>query len=468
MNDLTLGREGRVILKFATPLLLGNLFQQTYHLIDSIMVGRLIGDDALAAVGASFPIIFALISFAIGISSGATIIIAQYFGAKKFPEVKKAIDTILIFAFFISILITILGITFSRAIFEMIQLPAELIPSATIFFNTFLSGSVLMFGFNGIMAILRGIGDSKTPLFFLLAASVLNIILDYVFIKYCHWGIRGAALATVVSQGVTFIAASVYLNRTSKLIRIKIKGMTFDKSIFLQSVRIGLPSGFQQTFVSLGLVALYRIINHFDTSVITAYSAAGRIENMAMLPAMTLGMALSTFVGQNMGAGKLVRVRAGLISTLKMSISVSVIISLIVIFFGPLFMRLFTQNQEVIYAGSKYLFIVGSGYFIFSIMYSLNGIMRGAGDTLVPMFITLFSLWIIRIPLASLLTGQFFGFLASKGIYVNFPEVLKGQLSESGVWLAIPIAWAVGAFFSFSYYKTGRWKRKTVIKQIEY
>lgn len=466
MKDLTLGSEGKVILKFAAPMLLGNLFQQTYHLIDSIMVGKLIGDEALAAVGASFPIIFALISFAIGIASGGTIIIAQYYGAKNYEQVKKAIDTILIFIFVISIVITIVGITFSRQIFEMIHLPAELIPSATIFLNTFLCGTILYFGVNGVSAILRGTGDSKTPLYFLIAASIINIILDYVFIKFFGWGIRGAALATVIAHGITFLAAAIYLNKTHKLIRIRISKMTFDKSIFFQSVRIGLPSGFQQTFVSLGMIALYRIINHFDTNVITAYSAAGRIENLAMLPAMTFGIALSTFVGQNIGAGKIDRVRTGLISTLKMSIGFSVVISFIIIFFRVSFMRLFTSNPEVIRVGAEYLTIVGSSYFIFSIMFSLNGIMRGAGDTLVPMFITLFSLWIIRIPLASLFSGRFYAFMLEKGIHIRLPEIFNGNLAEWGVWLAVPIAWAVGAIFSFFYYKTGRWKQKTVMKHL--
>jgi putative MATE family efflux protein len=468
MKDLTQGREGSVILKFALPMLLGSLFQQTYHLIDSIMVGRLIGDEALAAVGASFPIIFALISFAIGIASGGTIIIAQYYGAKKFDLVKKAIDTILIFTFFTSIIIMIVGITFSRQIFELIQLPAEIIPSATIFLNTFLSGTILLFGFNGVSAILRGIGDSKTPLYFMIAASVLNIILDYVFIKFLHWGIRGAALATVIAHGFAFICAVVYLNKTRKLIRISLRKMRYDKNIFLQSVRIGLPSGFQQTFVSLGMIALYRIINHFDTNVITAYSAAGRIENLAMIPAMTFGLALSTFTGQNIGAGRIDRVHNGLKSTLKMSVSFSVVISILVLFFRHSLMKLFTSNPEVIGVGGEYLMIVGSTYFIFSIMFSLNGIMRGAGDTLVPMFITLFSLWIIRIPVASLLTGRFYIFMEEKSVHLNLPELFKGSLAERGAWLAIPIAWAVGGIFSFIYYKTGKWKNKAVIKHLDY
>ena len=466
MKDLTTGKEGNVILHFAMPMLLGNLFQQTYSFFDSIIVGRLIGDEALAAVGASFPIIFALISFVIGIASGGTIVISQYFGAKDYSNVKKAIDTILIFVFAMSIIIMVVGITFSRQIFELTGLPDEVIPYATVYLNIFLCGTILLFGFNGVSAILRGTGDSKTPLYFIISASVLNIALDYIFIKFFNWGIRGAALATVIAHGSTFLAAAIYLNKTHKLIRISFTKMTFDIKVFFQSLRIGLPSGFQQTFVSFGMIALYVIVNHFDTNVITAYSAAGRIDNLAMLPAMTFGQALSTFVGQNVGAGKIDRVIKGLKSTLKISISVSLIITTIVVLFRYKLMGFFSKSPDVVSVGAEYLVIVSSAYFIFSIMFSLNGIMRGSGDTLVPMFITLFSLWIIRIPIASLLTGRFYTFLTEKGINIHMPEIFTGSLAERGVWLAVPIAWAAGAVFSFIYFKTGRWKKKGVIKQI--
>lgn len=463
MNDLTVGKEGKVILGFATPLLLGNLFQQTYNFIDSIIVGKLIGDEALAAIGASFPIIFALISFAIGIASGATIIISQYYGAKDFERVKKAVDTIFVFIFFASIVISFIGITFSKQIFELTHLPEDVIPYATTYLNTFLLGTVLLFGFSGIVAILRGIGDSKTPVYFMVLSSILNILLDYIFIKYLHLGIRGAALATLAAEGATFIGAAIYLNKTHKILRINIRKITFDPQIFRQSVRIGVPSGFQQTFVSFGMIALYSIINHFDTNVVTAYSVAGRIEGLAMLPAMTFGQALGAFVGQNLGAGKIARIKKGFRSTLIMSMTVNLIVTLLIILFRNQLIQLFSSTEEVIQVGAKYLIIVSSAYVIFSIMFSLNGVMRGSGDTLIPMFITLFSLWIIRIPIASLLSGRMYEVLIQSGMHLNWPELLTGKLAEIGVWLAVPIAWAAGAICSFLYYRTGNWKKKGVV-----
>jgi putative MATE family efflux protein len=446
MKDLTQGKESKVILAFAAPMLVGNLFQQTYTIFDSIIVGRLIGDEALAAVGASFPIIFALISFVIGIATAGTIIISQYYGAKDFKKVQKAIDTIFVFIFFASLLIMVIGIGFGKKIFELTKLPEEVIPQATVYLRTIIMGTVLLFGFNGINSILRGVGDSKTPLYFQIAAALLNIILDYVFIKYFHMGIRGAALAYVIAHAVTFVSAAVYLNKTHKLVRINFIRFDFSKEIFRHSLRIGLPSGLQQTFVALGMIALYRIVNDFGTDVVAAYSVAGRIDGLAMIPSMIFGQALSSFVGQNLGAGKTDRVRRGLIATLVYSIAVSFSVALIVIVFRKFFMGVFTETTEVIEIGAEYLIIVSSCYIIFSIMFALNGVMRGAGDTLIPMFITLFSLWVIRVP---------------------FAAILSKSMDEIGIWIAVPLAWSVGSLFSFIYYRTGNWKKKVIIHPSE-
>jgi putative MATE family efflux protein len=442
MRDLTKGRVGVQILRFTAPMLLGNLLLQTYSVIDCILVGRLLGKEALAAVGASFPIIFMLISFVIGIASGGTIVISQYFGAKDYVRVRRAIDTLYIFSFFASIVIMSFGIFFSTDIFRLIKLPVEIIPQATAYLDVFLLGTVVIFGFNGTCAILRGIGDSVTPLVFLLISSVINILLVILFIQYFHFGISGAAWATVVSQSLAFAAAIIYLNKYHTLVRINLKELVFDKEIFRKSFRIGLPSGFQQTFVAMGMIVIFHIINGYGADIIAAYTVVGRIDNFAMMPAMNFGQALSTFTGQNTGANKRRRVRSGLWSTIGLSSLISIFLSIIVIVFRYPLMQLFTNDTNVISYGTEYLVIVGSCYVIFSIMFSLNGLLRGAGDTLIPMFITLLSLWIIRIPLAYFLSDRF---------------------GVKGIWWAIPIAWLTGALFSFAYYITGKWKNKGVI-----
>lgn len=443
MQDLTEGKPGKLIFRFATPMLIGNVFQQIYNVTDSIIVGKFLGKEALAAVGASFPLIFLLISFIIGISTGSTIIIAQHFGARNIEKVRKTIDTLYIFLFFASLLVMIIGITFSGPIFRLIKLPEELIPAASLYMNVYLTGSIFFFGFNGTSAILRGLGDSKTPLYFLIISTVANIFFDLLFIVVFKWGIEGAAIATVIAQAGAFITTVIYLNRTHPIINLSWRKLEWDKSIFTSSVKIGLPTGFQQTFVSLGMMALLRIVNDYGTNVIAAYSVAGRIDGMAGLPAMNFGVALSTYVGQNIGAKKMDRVKQGLISTLRMSGWTAIITSLLIIIFRHPLMRLFVSDEAVISIGGEYLLIVAGFYLIFSSMFVIGGVMRGAGDTLIPMFITLFSLWLIRIPLAA---------------------VLSKHMGVHGIWWAIPIAWFMGMMLSFLYYRTGRWKKKSVIR----
>ncbi|MDX9696401.1 MAG: MATE family efflux transporter [Bacteroidales bacterium] len=442
MKDLTEGKESSIILKFAMPMLLGNVFQQLYNVVDSIVVGQFIGKEALAAVGASFPIIFAFLSLLIGIATGSTIVIAQYFGAKDIEKVKRTINTLFVFLIIASIIVSIVSIYFSEDLFRLLKLPEEIMPQAKLYFNIFMGGIIVSFGFNGISAILRGLGDSKTPLYFMIIATLVNIVLDLLFVLVFKWGIAGVAVATVIAQGGAFVTAVIYLNRTHKIIRFSFKELAFDWQIFYKSLRIGLPTGIQQTFVALGMMALVSIVNRFGTNVIAAFSVATRIDSLASMPAMNFSAALSSFVGQNIGAGKIDRVKAGFVATLKMSSFISIVVSAVVLLFGDFIVRMFTADPEVIRIGKEYLVIVGAFYIVFSSMFIIAGVMRGAGDTLIPMFISLIALWIIRIPAA---------------------WILSKRLGEIGIWWAIPVGWCIGLSLSYIYYKTGNWKKKTVI-----
>lgn len=431
---------------FAMPMLLGNVFQQLYNIVDSIIIGNYLGKEALAAVGASFPILFTLISLVIGVATGATIIIAQYFGAKKIEQVKRTISTMYIFLFVASIIISIIGIAFSGDILRLIQIPEDVYPYAKLYLSIYLSGIIFFFGFNGTAAILRGLGDSKTPLYFMVVATMTNIVFDLLFVLVFKWGVAGVAVATIISQGGAFLTAILYLNKTHKVVHLSISTLQFDKEIFYKSMRIGLPTGLQHTFVSLGMLAIVWIVNLFGTNVIAAYSVAMRIDSLASMPAMNFAAALASFVGQNLGANKPERVRAGLIATLKMGTIVSVSISLIAILFSKPLMRLFTQDVEVIAIGAEYLIIVSSFYILFSTLFIVNGVMRGAGDTIIPMFITLFALWIVRIPLAYYLSLEY---------------------GEVGIWWSTPIGWLTGMILGIAYYMTGKWKKKAVVKYDE-
>lgn len=445
MKDLTKGNEAKLIFQFAIPMLLGNVFQQLYQIINSVIVGRFLGEKALAAVGASVPIIFTLIALIIGFGIGASVVISQYFGAKDYEKVRRTSDTINIFLFFSGIALSIIGILCSGWIFQQLQLPQELMHDAKLYLNIYLSGLVVMFGFNGTTSILRGIGDSKTPLYFLIISVIINIFLDLLFILVFKWGIAGAALSTVISQIAAYATAIIYLNRNHHIIRFNLKLIHFDRLIFWQSVRIGLPTGIQQTFVALGSMALMGIVNTYGTIVIAGYTAAMRIDQLALLPAMNFSAALSGFVGQNMGANKISRVKAGLRATFFMSAAVCLAITIAVVFWGDNIMAMFTTNPEVIKVGHKYLIIVSLFYIFFSTMFTFNGMLRGTGATLIPMFITLFSLWLIRIPLAYFLSQH-------------------TRLGVEGIWWSIPIAWFMGTAGSYIYYKMGNWKNKAITR----
>ncbi|GAF03060.1 MATE family efflux transporter [Saccharicrinis fermentans] len=443
MKDLTVGNEAKLIYHFALPMVLGNLFQQLYSVVDRIIVGRYIDDTALAAIGASFPIFYALISFMIGIGSGATIVISQYFGAKETEKVKRAITTIFTFLFFASIVLMFIGIFFSEDIFRLLNVGEDVLPQSVEYFTVYMTGMIAFFGFNGTSSILRGLGDSKTPLRFLIFATILNIILDILFVAVFKWGIKAAAAATVISQFIAFAQAIIYLEKKQHIISFKLKQWVFDWELFKQSLRIGLPTGFQQTFIALSMMALIRIVNNFDSTVLAAYTVAGQIDSLAALPALNLASALSAFVGQNLGANKIDRIKKGLRATLFMSWSISFVVMLMTYLFSKPLMGLFSNNPEVVGYGSSYLLIVSSFYLIFSTMFVLHGVLRGAGATLIPMFITLMSLWIIRIPLAIFFSRAF---------------------GVEGIWWAIPAGWTFGMIGSLMYYLSGKWKRKGVIK----
>jgi putative MATE family efflux protein len=456
MRDLTTGSVGKNILRFAMPMLLGNLFQQLYTFVDQIIVGRFLGKEALAAVGASFPVIFTLIALIIGIATGGTIVISQFFGAKDFKKVKRTIDTIFIVMGVCAVIMTVVGISFSEEIFRLMKLPEELMPMANTYLTIYVSGLVIFFGYNSVAAILRGLGDSITPLYFLVLATVINIGLDLLFIVKLGWGIEGAAFATLIAQGTAFIVAVFYLNKNHELIKFNIREFAFDWKIFKQSLRIGLPTGLQHTFVALGMMALMGIVNGFGTDVVAGYTAAGRLDSLAVIPSMVFSLALSTFVGQNIGAGKIDRVKKGLTRTMLMSSAVAIVITILIIIFKYPLMSLFTTDQVVIDVGADYLTIVTSFYLLFTGMFTYSGVMRGAGDTIIPMFITLFSLWIVRIPAAL--------FLSQETIEIFGLSIKGAGMGESGIWWSIPSGWGIGLILTFIYYRTGRWKTKTVVK----
>ncbi|MGE5559172.1 MAG: MATE family efflux transporter [Bacillota bacterium] len=446
MKDLTSGNEARLIICFALPMLIGSLFQQFYNTVDSVVVGQALGKSALAAVGASFSIIFLLVSLIMGITMGATILIAQYFGAKDMDKVKKTISTTYLFTFYAAVAVTVTGLLCAGPILKLLKTPAEIYPMARIYLNIIFAGMIMMFGYNGVSAILRGLGDSKTPLYFLIIATVLNIILDLVFVLAFKWGVAGAAWATVTAQGVSFILSLCYLDRTHEIFKFRWKDLYFDRKIFNLSLKIGLPTGIQQTLVAAGFMALLRIVNGFGTDTVAAYSAGSRLDSFAALPIMNISMAVSSFVGQNLGAKRPDRVQRGYLAAFAISGGISLFTTIAVILFARPLIAVFNRDPNVVRLGADYLIIVGAFYIVFAGMFVNSGVLRGAGDTLIPMFITMLSLWLIRIPVSAFLSAK---------------------MGPSGIWWGIPIGWIAGFIMSTLYYLKGNWKKKTISSHIE-
>ena len=447
MLDLTKGKPWKMLLRFSIPMLIGNVLQQLYHVADFYIVGNYIGPEAMASVGTTLPILFALISFVIGITMGSTVIVSQYYGAKDSVKMKRSIDTIIIFITGAALTVMVAGLVFCAPLLRLVNTPDDVFAGAQTFMQITLIGMLPMFGFNCLSAILRGLGDSKTPLYAMLISSGINIIFLLAFVPGMGWGIAGAAWATVLAQAISVVGMILWLNRKHPVINITFRKLVFDIEIFRASVRIGLPNGIQQALVAVGQMALLGIVNRFTTEnsdILVAYSIVNRIDTLAMAPAMTFSVAIAAFVGQNIGARKLYRISSGLKATLAMSTLLTVVISAAILIFTNPIMKMFSTeiNEEVIYVGARYLLIVCPFCVFFSTMFVFTGVMRGAGDTLVPMFITLLALWLVRIPVATFLSN------------------LTGP---DGIWWSIPIAWTVGMICSYLYYRTGRWKNKGVI-----
>ncbi len=441
MKDLTKGRESTLIIRFALPMLVGNVFQQFYNMVDSWVVGRYVGKEALAAVGTSFPVIFLMVALALGIGMGANVLIAQFYGAKSNDRVKLTIDTAYISLFVVGIVLTIIGIITANPVLRLLNVPADVFDQASQYLRIIFAGMILSFGYNTVGGILRGLGDSMTPLFMLIVATVINIVLDLLFVRRFGWGVAGVAWATVIAQGVSFIGSVLFLNRTHDVLKTDFLHLKFNSEIFKEIFRIGLPSGVQQAMVSLGIMVMTAIVNGFGTVVLAGFSVASRIDSFVAMPAMNIGMALSGFTGQNMGAGETKRVSRGFHAALFIGLGITVVLSALIFFFGDLLIGVFTPELDVIAVGHEYLKVIAVFYFLFTIMFIANGVIRGAGAAMVPMISTLAAMWLVRIPCAIIFAR------------------LWGTL---GIWYAMPTGWLIGALIALVYYKTGRWMKKAV------
>ncbi|MDR2679566.1 MAG: MATE family efflux transporter [Tannerella sp.] len=437
-GDLTYGKVWKVILAFVFPLLIGNLLQQTYQIVDSIIVGRFLGKEALAAVSASFFIYYFIISFIIGVGSGITVVISQFFGSGQYGRVQLAFSSFLIFTFISGILLSVAGVVFAESFFRLTKVPEDVVPEALRYFRVYMCGTPFFVTFNSFLSIMRGMGDSKRPMILVLITAVLNVIFDVLFILYFKWDMEGVAFATVLAQGAGVFMSVIFVRRSYAWLSMKREDMKFDRSLFLRGMKIGLPTSIQQCSLSIGLLALLGVVNVFGTDTLTAYGAAGKIDTLITQFILALSSAMAAFCGQNMGAGHMSRIRQGVRFAMLINALFSGGIYVIICLFGREIMEVFSFDEVVVSIGYDYLLIVGAVFFLHGALNIMNGAMRGAGDTLFAMITGIVLFWFIRIPLA--------GFLS-------------GYMGYRGIWFAITISITAGFIATCIYYKSGRWKR---------
>ena len=425
MRDLTRGVPQKLIRRFTAPLLISNLLIQLYQVADAVIVGRFLGKEALAAVGTSVPLVFVLISLMIGCGIGSTVQISQYFGSRNIDRIKAVIDTMTVFIVTSSLLMTCIGIWIHPVLLHWLHTPQDVLPQASAYLTVYLIGILPLFSVNSTTAVLRGLGDSYTPFLYILLSTVLNIVLDLVFIQGFGWGIRGVAWATVITESLVGLLLIVYLNRRHPVVRIRLLTAHFDWNVFRTSLKIGLPTGLHQTFTSMGNAAMLRIISPFGTAALAAYTGVSRIEMFIMAMMSAYGMTATAYVGQHIGAHAFMRLFKGVRVSIALAVQQALVLSVALVLARTLLMQWFTRSEDlaVIELGAQYLSIVAPFYLVYAITTVLNGALRGAGDTLIPMFISLVSLWIIRIPLASCLSA--------------FWDI-------RGIWWAIPVGWIIG------------------------
>ncbi len=438
-TDLTEGTVWKVIVRFGLPLLIGNLLQQLYNFTDSVIVGQFLGKEALAAVSASFYHYYFIISLVIGIGSGTTVVISQLYGAKDYARLQRAFSTFFFFMLVAGLTLSVAGIILAEPIFRMTNTPEEVLPQAVAYFKIYIGGTFLFVAFHSFISILRGMGESIRPMLLIFLTAILNVVLDLLFIAVFHWGIEGAARATVIAQGIGMCVALGYIHNQHPLLSIQKKDMVFDFTLFKEEMRVGIPTSIQQCAIALGLIALLNVVNSFGADTLTAYGAGGKIEAIITQAFLTLSSALAAFCGQNIGARKYERVWQGVRFSIGFCFILCLLTFLTVILFGNEIMRLFTVDEGVIVIGQEYLVIIFGFMFFHGALNIFNGALRGAGDTFFPMIISLLCLWLIRIPLAYWFSSLW---------------------GRPGIWWAIGASFTIGVALTFFYYKSGLWKRR--------
>lgn len=449
VQDLTEGNILRGLVRFSVPLLLGNFAQQLYSTVDSIIVGKKV-PGGLAAIGATMPIVNLLILLFMAIATGAGIMVAQYFGAKDYKRLSKTIGNTLVLVLASGLLMMAVAIPAARPLLTLLKTPPEILDMSAAYMEIMFIGVLATAYYNIVSGILRGLGDSFTPLLFLLLTTILNTVLDIYFVWTLGWGVPGAAWATIISQAVSAILCLIRLFTMKGINKLVLRDLKPDFPLMKEVLYLGLPAGLTHGIFSLAMIMVQNLTNQMGTLVIEANTAVIRIDGFAMLPNFTFGMAATTYIGQNIGARKMDRVIEGSKKVSHLALGVAAALTALILLFGRTMLGLFSSDPKVMELGYRMMAILAPGYIAISQTQVFGGIMRGAGDTMPSMWISLATTVGLRVPLAYLLT-----YLTRSETWPNgSPYMLNVSLVTS---------WVLGMVFTWLWYKRGKWKEKSVL-----
>ena len=434
---MTTGSIWKKIIAFAIPLFLGNLFQQFYNTADSLIVGNFLGSSALAAVSSSGNLIFLMVGFFNGLAVGAGVVVARYFGAKKFDIVQRAIHTIVTLGFFCGIALTVAGVVAAPQILVLMGTPAEVLPNSVTYFRIYFCGSLAFVMYNFLVGILQAVGDSKHPLMYLIFSSITNIVLDLIFVAVFHFGVGAAALATIISQFLSALLCFLHLLKGPKEYRIYLSKLRIDPLMLRQIISNGLPAGLQNSIISLANVVVQSNINKFGQMAVAGCGSYSKIEGFAFLPITCFALALTTFISQNLGAKEYKRAKKGAVFGVVCSVVKAELVGVVIYTFAPYFIAAFNSTPEVLSYGVAQAHTASLFYFLLAFSHCMAGILRGAGKSTVPMFVMLVCWCIIRVSYIS--------------IAVHFiPDIRV-------IFWAYPLTWCLSSIVFLLYFLRSDW-----------
>lgn len=425
------------IVSFAIPIFLGNLFQQLYNTVDSLIVGKYLGSEALAAVTSSGSLIFLLVGFFNGVAVGAGVVISKYFGAKDYNDLKKAVHTDVAFGLVAGVLLTIIGMYLAPQMLQWMGTPEEVLPNSIIYFRTYFAGSLAFVMYNIVMGILQAVGDSKHPLYYLIFSSAVNVILDILFVGILDWGIGSAALATVISQAASAILCFIRLVRTKDIYQVHMREIKFHAPMLKQIISVGLPTGLQNSIIAIANVVVQSNINAFGVTVVAGSGVYAKIEGFVFLPITCFSVSLTTFISQNLGAKQHARAKSGAKFGIACSLILAELIGIIVYAAMPVLASLFDSNPQVIAIATLQARTESLFFFLLAFSHCISGILRGSGKSAVPMYVMLLSWCAIRIT------------------YITIAVKLV-PVAQTIYW-AYPLTWSISSIIFFLYYRKVDW-----------